>query len=295
LNCDTPGSASIVYYPFDRTFKSPTPYEDYSLNVAGRGDIGPGSVVVLPEVYGHIVADFPNCDVYFWWMSVNFFQAATHIRQGKPEVQLEGIRRHAAAHLYQSEYARQFIESSGLGPTLRLSDMLTDNYLQAISEPCTDPRDNLVVFNPAKGMERTRVLLVALGKGVRSVPKTVPIVGMTPTQVELALEAAKVYVDFGTHPGKDRLPREAAAMGCVVVTNRRGAAGNGVDVPIPGEFKLDDRKPRWERRAAAVVWRLLDDFEAQTCKFDAYREMIAAEPAQFAADVRAVFPVKVAV
>ena len=36
----------------------------------------------------------------------------------------------------------------------------------------------------------------------------------------------------------DRLPREAALAGCVVVTNREGAANFTEDVPLPAEFKL---------------------------------------------------------
>ena len=292
LNSDVPGRAAVVYHPFDYRFKTPAPYRDYDAPVASRDEINPGAVVVLPEVYGHIVADFPDNDVYFWWLSVNFFQMAARLHADARQ-QLDEIGQHAAAHLYQSEYARRFIRSAGLGPATRLSDMLTENYLQAIAEPCGDVRGEMVVFNPAKGMSRTKLLLAALGKGIRSAPKMVPLAGMTPTQVELALEAAKVYVDFGNHPGKDRLPREAAAMGCCVVTNRRGAAANQVDVPIPGEFKLDDHKPRWERRAAGKVWQLMDDFDAQTRKFDPYRRLIAAEPAVFAQDVRAVFPARV--
>ena len=36
----------------------------------------------------------------------------------------------------------------------------------------------------------------------------------------------------------DRLPREAALAGCVVLTNREGAANFNEDVPLPSEFKF---------------------------------------------------------
>ena len=36
----------------------------------------------------------------------------------------------------------------------------------------------------------------------------------------------------------DRLPREAALAGCVVITNREGAANFDEDVPLPSEFKF---------------------------------------------------------
>lgn len=36
----------------------------------------------------------------------------------------------------------------------------------------------------------------------------------------------------------DRLPREAALAGCIVLTNREGAANFDTDVPLPSEFKF---------------------------------------------------------
>ena len=46
------------------------------------------------------------------------------------------------------------------------------------------------------------------------------------------------YIDFGPHPGMDRLPREAALAGCVVITNCEGAANFQEDLPLPSEFKF---------------------------------------------------------
>ena len=46
------------------------------------------------------------------------------------------------------------------------------------------------------------------------------------------------YIDFGPHPGMDRLPREAALAGCIVITNREGAAAHDEDVPLPPEYKF---------------------------------------------------------
>jgi hypothetical protein len=46
------------------------------------------------------------------------------------------------------------------------------------------------------------------------------------------------YIDFGPHPGMDRLPREATLARCVVITNREGAANFEEDVPLPSEFKF---------------------------------------------------------
>jgi hypothetical protein len=285
LNTERPGRASIVYEPFEIPHKTPEPYRRYDVRPERVSYIPRGSTVVLPEVYGRMLDRFPGCRIMFWWMSVNNFHKATAGNAGA----VDGLRRHVDCHLYQSEYARGFLASARLGPVQRLSDQLAADYLDAITVPPSAPRRDLVAFNPAKGHTRTKLIFYALTKSLRPTPQVVALEGLTRTQMRRTLAEAKVYIDFGEHPGKDRLPREAAALGACVLTNRRGAAGNPVDVPIPEDCKIDDRKPRFACRAANKIRQLIDDFDRQAPRFDGYRGMIASEPAQFFADVAAVF------
>ena len=48
-----------------------------------------------------------------------------------------------------------------------------------------------------------------------------------------------IYIDFGHHPDKERLPREAAIHGCIVITGLCGSAANSQDVPLPNYLKLN--------------------------------------------------------
>jgi hypothetical protein len=291
LNRDQAGRASVVYWPFSRRFTTAESYSGYDARPALREDITAGSVVVLPETYGSLLEEFPGCDVYYWWMSVNNFY-----REAGVEVadRLAKIRRLVSVNLYQSEYARMFCAANRLTHAQRLGDRLAPIYLEAIKHPRSGPRRNIVAYNPAKGLARTAAVLRALDSGWRVAPKVVALQGLSPSQVATVLSTVKVYVDFGEHPGKDRLPREAAALGACVVTNQRGSAGNAVDVPIPDEFKVDDRRHGFERRAADKIHHLIDDFDNQAPRFDGYRAAIAAEAARFTADARATFRSKVA-
>jgi hypothetical protein len=177
-----------------------------------------------------------------------------------------------------------------LAPTAKLSDYLADEYVQAIGRPSRRQRDNLLVYNPAKGRRQTQLILRALAHSSGPRTQMIPLVGMTREQVRDVLGRAKVYIDFGGHPGKDRIPREAAAMGACVIVNRRGSAGNSVDIPIPNEFKIDDRRRGFEMLVVERIKTLMTDFDRHTRSFDAYRQAIAREPASFAEDVRTLFP-----
>lgn len=290
--------AFVIYSPFHRHYEIPVPYRKYNVGLARRQDVEPGSIIVLPEVFARLVKYFPRARVYFWWLSVdNFFAEAGHTRLGKllgsqriAKMQLGLLRRRVTRHMYQSEYARMFLESVSLEPAARLSDSLATEYIKAIESPPDWPREDLLVYNSAKGLPRTELVLQALNECGRRMPAVVPIKGMTSGQVRRLLGRAKVYIDFGDHPGKDRLPREAAALGACILVGRRGSAANSIDMPIAEEFKIDDRMPGFERLAANSICMLMDDFEHHRTRFNFYRQLIAREPAGFFDDVEAIFP-----
>lgn len=281
--------AWMLYLPLGDAFDVPDPYRRYDIAPAALADVSPGSIVVLPEVCAPLVDQFPGCQVYFWWLSVdNFFTVARHQPLGVLRSrrttgrQFRAMRNAGVYHLFQSEYARQLCEAQSLSPAARLGDYLAEEYLAAAARP-RGAREDLVVYNPAKGKRRTQAILKSL-----DVP-AVPIQGMSRAEILELLSRAKVYIDFGGHPGKDRIPREAVAAGCCVVTNRRGSAGNGIDIPIPDEFKVDDQRRGYPRAAADTIRRLLDDFDTHATKFDAYRDGIASERHGFLADVKMIF------
>jgi len=111
---------------------------------------------------------------------------------------------------------------------------------------------------------------------------------MKRTEVLDLLKSAKVYIDFGNHPGKDRLPREAATLGACVITSRRGSAGYFEDVPIPEEYKFEDTKENIPLIVAKIK-DCLEHYEQRAKDFDYYREIIAKEPEKFTNDVKKIF------
>lgn len=310
-------NAHVVYYPYDAPAETPAAYAKYQVAVARRDNIGPGDSVVLPEVYTNQANDFPGSRVLLWWLSVDNFRlglGSARVARFVPDFArplartlakrlqvLRSIARWAGSqgginelanvqlHLHQSEFARQYLEANGLGPTAPLGDYINDDYLDLIANPPTLPRENLVTFNPLKGAERTASIMAMLAEsGIDATP--MPIRGYTRDQVRDLLSRAKLYIDFGNHPGKDRIPREAAAMGACVIVNRRGSAGNMIDVPLPDDYKVDDEAEGFVADAVDKIRDVLADFDRHTRQFDAYRSRIASEHAEFDRQALALFP-----
>jgi hypothetical protein len=148
-------------------------------------------------------------------------------------------------HAAQSEFARSHVRAVIGTEPLILTDYLTD--LPALTTP-VEPgsRDRRVAYNPAKGLPATQRVIRELDGAV----DFVPIKGLTHAGTIQLLRRSLVYLDLGSHPGRDRLPREAALAGCIVLVGLRGAAVNGIDMPIPGDYKL--RVP-WRRQDATAA------------------------------------------
>ena len=120
-------------------------------------------------------------------------------------------------HLVQSEYARNHCKYLGIsGDKIKyLGDYLRDEFIENALKTCEIEKQNMVAYNPKKGMEFTKKL-ISLAPDI----EWIPLQGLTPDEMSLLLRSVKVYIDFGEHPGMDRIPREAAISGCCVITGR---------------------------------------------------------------------------
>ncbi|WP_227753503.1 hypothetical protein [Ramlibacter aquaticus] len=148
----------------------------------------------------------------------------------------------------------------------------------------TARREDVILYNPLKGAPVTARLMAAFPQWTFR-----PLRGLDRTQLAQAFLGAKLYIDFGHHPGKDRLPREAALHGCCVITARQGSAANAVDLPIPQECKFDVRAPDFVQRFGARVSDLFEHFEAHSRELEGYRATIAQEPLRWREQVQAAF------
>ncbi|MFC3399285.1 hypothetical protein ACFOEP_12765 [Microbacterium amylolyticum] len=111
---------------------------------------------------------------------------------------------------------------------------------------------------------------------------------MTGDEVADALRTSLVYLDLGTHPGKDRMPREAAALGAIVLVANRGAAANGVDVPIPSVHKVEVL-PDVVLNAKRALDTVFTDPAAALAAQAEYRARVAGEREAFDDEVAAAF------
>ena len=273
-------------------------YKKYHLSYMFELEDVPHNILIVPEYFTEYLYMTENIQRVLWWMSVdNYIKiiakridlfSSNPLVKTMPKFFYFEKGDDDLVHFVQSEYARQFVKLNGVedDKIYSVGDYLNQTFLSHAAQVDLNRKENFVAFNPKKGLEVTEQFIkIAPDIDWR------PIQNMTPAQVQELLAQAKVYIDFGKHPGRDRLPREATISGCVVITGKRGAAGNDVDINIPDEFKFDEKTTNIQQ-VVNKIREVFRNFPAAHAKQNIYRARVLDEPKQFTAQVADAFTVK---
>lgn len=208
--------------------ETPLPYRRYGVHVTDCCVLTPTVCVVLPEVLQTDVHPFAPAQVAVWWLSVDNAISST------PFTDPQQMRRWLQAvplHLVQSMYAAAWLAKNGRPDSWMLSDFTDPDFTKQPSN--LGERKRQVLFNPRKGGEAAHQLQKCLPDW-----EFLPLLNYSKSQLRQLMVQSRYYIDFGHHPGKDRLPREAAASGCLVLTRNAGAAHFFRDVPLQAHYKF---------------------------------------------------------
>jgi len=253
-------------------------------------------LIIYPECWTHLIDSFPQAQIAIWWLSVD-----------NNHSQFQQFHRKDVLHLYQSHYAKHYLLSHMTPPEniLEMTEYIAPSRIPPVGAVDSGFRDLDVLYNPAKGVHYTDAIRsrseegYKLQKGgmnnssrsshdggtssttISSKMRFRPIgegLGgrkrISPEEVTSLLLRSKVYIDFGPHPGMDRLPREAALCGCIIVTNGEGSAGFPKDYPIPEEYRIRTFDVDTVHK---ILRKSIDEFEERRGSFEDYREWIMGQ------------------
>ena len=288
--------AEIVYYPFSAAIDTPTEYRNYGVKSGTISDAH-GTLVILPEILCFEGKKFLQSAVAIWWLSVdNFREKKYHNGRDvfryikkcfsghRPWFGVRALRPYL--HISKSFYDLTYLKERGISP-LRLTGPISAQYIDTSTRfESSGDRKNQILYNPKKGKKTLRRIIAA-------VPELsfIPLIGYDQTELISKYRESKLYIDFGHHPGRERMPREAAACGCCIVTGLLGSAGNPVDIPIPMKFKLNDLNADFIGEFRSIVTYVFNDFPVATREFDAYRLEIFYEPEKQKKDLKQILEI----
>jgi hypothetical protein len=298
-------SASMLYVDVSSKEGIHAKHLAYNLNFTfGFEIISDEDVVIVPEQFG-LIRDVLKleCRKVIWWLSVdnfivsyNFFGLGGKLKKIGAMIRarrtsdidyilysswdvekiMTTLAKNGIYHWVQSEYANQFLCDYGID-SVYVGDYLTEEFFR--DTPRKDKKKSIVAYNPRKGA-------VYIEELIRKTPdlKFIPIQNLTPQGVKDLLARAKVYIDLGNHPGQDRIPREAAMSGCLIVTSNRGSAANIKDVPIPANFKVEVN-PFDALETGDLLRKMVNNYEKYISAFSNYTEYIEGQRENFQRDI----------
>lgn len=257
--------------------------------------------IVIPESETLEIPKFKKATIYLWWMSVDNYFRWQNLKYVCEEVGvLRTIKyffgtysfkkkylplnkmKNVDLHLAQSEYAINFLNMNGITNIKHLSDFINEDYFLKAETLKNEKRDDVIIYNPSKGFLFTKKI-IRYNKNI----KFVPLEGMTNKEIMSYMAKAKVYIDFGAHPGKDRMPREAAIMGCCIITGKRGSAAFD-DVCIPEKYKFQNSVLNIPK-ISQTLNDLLENYIDKIQEYEKYRRKIINEKREFYDDMKNIF------
>ena len=233
-------------------------YANYNILTSSTIEDEKANIIVLPEIYFDFIYKYRNIDIACWWMSVDnhysnaclfdmlrfnssFRKTISILKNaalGKIKIYRNSIsdlkaNSNRIVHFYQSHYAQYHLYSKGFSRVLPLSDFINTEFETSLNVQ----KEDIILYNPSKGFLFTQEI-------IKKMPhrKFVPLERMTRKQLVEIMSRAKLYIDFGHFPGKDRLPRETVISGCCLITGKLGASFYYEDLPIDESYKFETNR-----------------------------------------------------
>lgn len=293
--------SKIFYYDLSSNEPIPERFKKYMIEYTDKIIDNEKNIIIIPEVNVEELNKYRKIKKYIWWLSVdnyalkysNYFfkfkwkdykiikkiKAILKISFMIPLGEKETLNFYdnKIKHLVQSKYAEEFLKNKGVKQEniFYLSDYLNEDFF--IKDISIKNRENNILYNPKKGIKVTRKIMKLFPQY-----NYIPLQNMTPIELKELYLKSKIYIDFGNHPGKDRIPREAAVLGCIVLTNKRGSAKYFEDVSIPEKYKFFDNDIK---KLGNNIEYIFNNYEKVLKEYEFYRNKIKNEEKIFEKEI----------
>lgn len=268
------------YIVYDNESLSVIPeYKKYNVKSCHYPIDDPNNVIIIPETYEPSRVDnYKNSILVYYWLSKD------NVGWNLADPKLYNIK----WHVCQSVYAYNFVVDElklNKNYVMMLTDFTRDIFIEdeKILINNFKHKQNNILFNPSKGFEYTNhIINFCHDIGANFIP----LQGYTPDQIKELAQKSKIYIDFGHHPGKDRIPREMVSCGCCMLVGKKGSADVYGDVPIESDRKIDLNNFFSELDKIKIILQNdLNNYETNFYSFFEYREAIRNEKNKFKKEI----------
>lgn len=259
-------------HPFYKNYNVP-----YTMSIKDSVD----NVIIIPESMTNLIAKYPLSQKKIWWLSLDFYEILMNSREKKKnwirkllvpykhtEYRFEPNK--TVTHWYQSQRTKEFLMTKKLDNEIAyLCDYVTELFFDNLPE--TFSKENIITYNPKKGLDKIQNYITLLPQY-----KWIPLSGMSREEMRDTLRKAKLHIDFGYFPGRDKIPREALISGVCLLTGREGTSAYKEDLGIPEKYKLHENEITTDKILELINYTM-NNYDSVFDEFKDFRTFVINE------------------
>jgi hypothetical protein len=285
---DIPGSKIIKQYEngiwylckTDGSLLNKVYEQNYGVNYLDRDiPLDQATLVIFPEVWCDFIYFFEDAKKAIAWLSISYLHVNHSSDICRPLIDQKTLNYLDCVHLSQAPWIQKVLKSWGADSFL-LGDYIAKAYWGIAN---IDKAEKLITFFPRKGGD----LAV---KFMNKYPDLdyLRLENFTQNEMIFMLDMAKIYIDFGNFPGKDRIPREALLRNCVIFIHNQGCATDFESFPIDDYFRFSE-KDVLDGTLYKKVQEVLVDYENMKNRQSYMRNQILEEYELFSQKIEEIF------
>ncbi len=189
--------------------------------------------------------------------------------------ELKQIDLHLSQSIYASNYLKKFFKNIKF-----LSDYQRQDILKNINKKRKEKK-NIICYSHKSNKFIKKIENIYNFKMIK-------LSGLNTNQLINIYKKTKIYMDFGYHPGKDRMPREAVLFDNCILTNKKGSAKNKFDIPINEKYKFDENISNIEK-INKTINKIFENYKSELKNFKNYKKTVLLEKNKFKKDLKKIF------
>ena len=311
----------MVYLPLNDSEPIHKDYKHYKLKFSNHIVDNENNILIMPEKYEMLKfsLNFKKITKIIWWLSldnyfafkfnaeyskisrsfikiplklISVFNRITSYRFGfftyhdylKAFYKMFDIKKQkevsqASFHLSQSLYAYNFLKKK-LRNVEMLYDYQSPKKLKNINYKITK-KSNLICYS-----HKSNIFINLIKSQCNA--KFIELKNFSSKDIVKIFKKSKIYIDFGYHPGKDRMPREAVLFDNCIISNLKGSAKNDNDIPISKEFKFNEKYSNI-KNILKKIEKIFSSHRSELKKFKKYKKIVLSEEKKFKTQILKIF------
>ena len=317
-------NVNMVYLPLNDSKPVHKDYKNYKMKFINYIEDNENNILIIPEMYAMLKfsLNFKKITKVIWWLSIdNYFAFKFNAEYPKLlrslikipfklistfnnltsyqfgiftyhdylkiiykiiNIKKQKEVKQASFHLAQSFYAYSFLKKN-LKNVKLLNDYQNPKKLKNIKYNYTK-KDNIICYS-----HKSNIFLDLIK--FKCEAKFIKLKNFTSKDILNIFKKTKIYMDFGYHPGKDRMPREAVLYNNCIISNLKGSANNNYDIPINKKYKFNEKSVNINNIIKKID-KVFLNHKKEFKNFQRYKNLVLNEEKKFKTQILQIFDKK---